>query len=172
MSLGSTRLLSLSRIRAVSPAFAAWATALISSSSRSAHLERRHEQLPEPLGASEARHVVEDVGDVGGDVVVGREDPHVLVQARGGGVVVAGADVHVAPQPARLPPDDKRHLGVDLHVREAVDDVDARLLEPARPLDVPPLVEARLQLDEADGLLALLRASIRAEIRALSSDVR
>jgi hypothetical protein len=45
---------------------------------------------------------------------------------------------------------------VDLHVREAVDDVDARLLERARPLDVPALVEARLQLDDADALLAVL----------------
>ena len=32
----------------------------------------------------------------------------------------------------------------------------AGLLEPARPLDVRPLVEARLELHEADGLLAAL----------------
>ena len=148
----------MSRIRAVSPAFAAAVTARISSTSRVAHLERRHEQLAEPLRAAEAGDVVEDVGDVGGDLLVGREDPDVLVQPRRRGVVVAGADVDVAAQAARLAPDDERHLGVDLHVGEAVHDVHARLLELARPLDVPPLVEARLQLDEADGLLAVLGA--------------
>jgi len=46
---------------------------------------------------------------------------------------------------------------VDLEVGEAVDDVDARLLERARPLDVALLVEARLELDDADALLAVLR---------------
>ena len=45
---------------------------------------------------------------------------------------------------------------MDLHVGEAVDDVHAGLLERARPLDVAPLVEARLQLDDADALLAVL----------------
>ena len=43
---------------------------------------------------------------------------------------------------------------MDLEVGEAVDDVHARLLERARPLDVPALVEAGLELDEADALLA------------------
>ena len=47
---------------------------------------------------------------------------------------------------------------MDLHVGEAVDDVHPRLLELARPLDVPTLVEAGLQLDEADGLLSVLGA--------------
>src|SRR5581483_3145052 len=46
---------------------------------------------------------------------------------------------------------------VDLQVRNAVDDVDAGVLEGARPLDVAALVEARLELDEADALLAVLR---------------
>ena len=123
-----------------------------------AHLERRHEELAEPLGAAEAGDVVEDVGDVGGDLLVGREDPDVLVEPRRRGVVVAGADVDVAAQPARLATDDERHLRVDLHVREPVHDVHARLLELARPLDVAPLVEAGLQLDEADRLLPLLGA--------------
>ena len=65
------------------------------------HLERRHEQLAEPLRPAEAGHVVEDVGDVGRDLLVGREDADVLVEARRRGVVVAGADVDVAPEAAR-----------------------------------------------------------------------
>ena len=39
-----------------------------------------------------------------------------------------------------------------------MDDVHARLLQLARPLDVAPLVEAGLQLDEADRLLSVLGA--------------
>ena len=47
---------------------------------------------------------------------------------------------------------------MDLHVGEAVGDVDSRLLERARPLDVAAFVEPRLELDEAHRLLALLGA--------------
>ena len=120
--------------------------------------ERRDEQLAELLRPSEAGQVVEEVGDVGGDLLVGREEADVLVEPRRDRVVVAGADVDVAAKPVALAADDERRLRVDLQVREAVDDVDAGLLERARPLDVPPLVEARLQLDEADALLAGLGA--------------
>ena len=45
---------------------------------------------------------------------------------------------------------------MDLEVREAVDDVDAGPLHRPRPLDVPVLVEARLQLHEAHTLAAVL----------------
>ena len=122
-----------------------------------AERERRHEQLAELARPPESGQVVEEVGDVGGDVLVGGEEPVVLVGAGGDGVVVAGAQVDVAAQPARLAPHDERRLRVDLEAGEAVDDVDARLLERARPLDVAALVAARLDLDEADGLLAALR---------------
>jgi hypothetical protein len=75
--------------------------------------------------------VVEEVGDVGGDVLVRREDPEVLVQARGGRVVVPGADVCVPAERPALAAHDEGHLGVDLHVGEAVDHVHAGLLERA-----------------------------------------
>ena len=117
---------------------------------------RRDEQLAELLRPAEAGEVVEEVGDVGGDVLVGREDADVLVEARRDRVVVAGADVDVAAQPVALAADDERRLRVDLQVGEAVDDVDAGLLERAALLDVAALVEARLQLDEAHALLARL----------------
>ena len=123
-----------------------------------AQRERRDEQLAEARRLPEAGDVVEEVGDVRGDLLVRGEDADVLVQARGRGVVVPGADVRVAAQHVALAPDDERHLRVDLEVGEAVDDVDAGLLQRARPLDVPALVEARLELDEADRLLAVLRA--------------
>ena len=123
---------------------------------RLAERERRDEDLAETLRPAEAGDEVEEVGDVGGDVRVGGEQPDVLVDPRRCRVVVARADVDVALEAVTLAPDHERRLGVDLEIREAVDDVDARLLERAGPFDVPLLVEARLQLDDAHALLAVL----------------
>jgi hypothetical protein len=52
--------------------------------------------------------------------------------------------------------DDEHQLGVRLHPDEAVDDVTARLLKLARPGDVRPLVEPRLELHHHHDLLARL----------------
>ncbi len=118
--------------------------------------EGRDEQLAEALRAAEAGQVVEEVGHVGRDLLVGREQAEVLVEARRERVVVAGAEVDVAPQALRLPADDERHLRVDLQAREPVDDVHSCTLQGARPRDVAVLVEAGLELDEAHALLAVL----------------
>ena len=93
--------------------------------------ERRDEQLPEARRLPEAGDVVEEVGHVRGDLLVGGEDADVLVQARGRRVVVPGADVRVAAERVALAPHDEGHLRVDLEIGEAVHDVDARLLERA-----------------------------------------
>ena len=45
-----------------------------------AQVERRDEDLAKALRLAEARQVVEEVGDVGRDVRVGREEPEVLVE--------------------------------------------------------------------------------------------
>ena len=88
-------------------------------------------------------------------VVVG-EQPEVLVEPGRLGVVVAGADVAVAAQPVGLLPDDEAQLGVRLQPDDAVDDVDAGVLELAGPRDVVLLVEAGLDLDDREHLLARL----------------
>ena len=71
-------------------------------------------------------------------------------------VVVAGPDVDVVAHAVALAAHDQDALGVGLQRRVAVDDVDARLLQRPRPADVRALVEARLELDQADRLLAAL----------------
>ena len=86
--------------------------------------------------------------------VVGGEQPEVLVEPRGLGVVVAGADVGVAADAVGLVAHDHRQLAVGLEPDQAVDDVAAGLLELAGPADVGLLVEARLDLDEHQHLLA------------------
>ncbi len=121
-----------------------------------AQIGRRDEQLAVALRPAESGQVVEEVGDVGGDVGPAREEAGIGVQPRRARVVVAGADVHVAADAAALAPHDERALGVRLERREAVHHVHARALERARPADVAGLVEARLELDQHDRLLALL----------------
>ena len=98
--------------------------------------------------------------------LVAGEQAEVGVQPRGLRVVVAGPDVHVVAHAVALAAHDEDALGVRLQRRVAVDDVHAGLLERARPADVRPLVEARLELHEADRLLAALgRADERRDER-------
>src|SRR3954447_19424906 len=116
----------------------------------------RHQLLAVAPRASVAGEEVEHVGDVGTDLLVAGEEAEVGVQARRLRVVVAGPDVDVMARAVALAADDQQALGVGLERRVTVDDVDARLLHRARPLDVRPLVAARLDLDQADRLLAAL----------------
>ena len=85
---------------------------------------------------------------------VGRQQAEVLVEPRGLRVVVAGAEVDVAADALGLVSHDHRQLAVGLEPDEAVDDVAAGLLELARPADVGLLVEAGLDLDDHQHLLA------------------
>ncbi len=101
-----------------------------------------------------AGEVVEQVGDVGGQLGVGREEPDVLVAPRRDRVVVARPDMAVAADQPCFGADDEDGLGVGLQSDDAVDDVHAGLLQPPRPPDVRLLVAARLQLDQRDHLLA------------------
>ena len=72
-------------------------------------------------------------------------------------MVVAGADVRVAAQAVVVLAHDQDHLAVGLQPDDAVGDVDADVLQPARELDVGRLVEARLELDHHRDLLAVAR---------------
>ncbi len=115
---------------------------------------RGGQQPPVGLAARVAGEPVEQVAQVGPDLRVRRQQPDVLVEPRGLGVVVAGADVRVAAQCVALLADHQGELGVRLEADQPVDDVAARLLQLAGPLDVGLLVEARLDLDQHQDLLA------------------
>ena len=99
---------------------------------------------------------VEHLGDVGADLGVAGEEPEVGVHPGRLRVVVAGSDVHVVAHPVALAADDQDALDVGLQARDPVDHVHARLLQLLRPPDVRALVEAGLELDQADRLLAAL----------------
>ena len=121
-----------------------------------AHVRGRDEHLAVPARPGEAGEEVEHVGDVVAELLVARQQAEIRVQARGLGVVVAGADVQVVADAVALAAHDQDALGVRLQRRQAVDDVHARLFQRAAPVDVRALVEARLDLDQAHGLLAAL----------------
>ncbi len=104
--------------------------------------------------AAVAGEEVEEVADVGAEIGVGREQTEVLVLPGRAGVVVAGADVAVAPDPVLLAPHHQRRLGVGLQAHEPVHDVHARLFEGSGPRDVGLLVEAGLELHHHRHLLA------------------
>ena len=102
----------------------------------------------------EPGQVVEQVGQVGDHVLVRGEQPDVLIQARGLGVVVPGADVGVPLQAVALLADHQAGLAVGLEAEQAVDDVDPGLFQLAGPPDVVLLVEAGLDLHQRHHLLA------------------
>ena len=120
---GSTRWFTLSLMRARSPSVAAAATARISRTRPLRRVNGATSSFRNSLWPAEAGQVVEEVGDVRGDVVVGGEESDVLVLAGRRRVVVPRADVHVATQDAALATHDERRLRMNLHVGEAVGDV-------------------------------------------------
>src|SRR5207248_10232172 len=86
--------------------------------------------------AAVAGEEVEELAQVGADVLVAGEQADVLVLAGGSGVVVAGPDVAVAAQLTPLPPHHQRRLAPGLDADEVVHDVDAGLLQPPGPGEV------------------------------------
>ena len=143
-------------MRASRPARACAASRSMSSHSRPRTAPARQERVVVRL-ARVARQVVEHVRHVFHDGRPRRDEPDVRVHARGRRVVVPGADMRVAADAVGLLAHDEAQLRMRLQVDEAVDDVDARFLQPVGPGDVVPLVEARLQLHEHGDLLARVR---------------
>jgi len=110
-------------------------------------------QRPPLALLAEAGEKIEEVGEIGADLCSAGHQPHVGVVKRGAGVVVAGAEVDIAPNlhpplGVMLAADDQQRLGVRLEARHPVDHVHPRPLKFARPTDVVLLIETGLQLDQ------------------------
>src|SRR4051812_36714965 len=104
--------------------------------------ERRDDELVPLRRRAVTGEQVEERRRIGAVRLLRREEPDVGVAADRSRVVVARREVHVTAEAAALASDDEQALRVRLQAEEAVDDVDARLLERARPDDVRLLVEA------------------------------
>jgi peroxiredoxin Q/BCP len=116
---------------------------------------RGDEEFLRTLEAADAGEHVEEVGGVFAELGACGEEGEVGVELGGGGIVVAGAEVEVAPDLVFIAADDEGHLGVDLEVDHSIDDVDAGFLEASGPEDVIGLVEAGLQFGDRGDLLAV-----------------
>ena len=119
-----------------------------------AHGRRRDQHLAVLGWPAVASEEVEHLGDVSADLRIGGEEAEVGIEAGGGRVVVAGADVDVLAYPVALAAGDQNRLDMRLQAGDAVDDVHAGLLQRLGPVDVRLLVEASFELDHADRLLA------------------
>ena len=149
--------LSLTQTCAGRPALACSISAARPSSRRGLIMCGEMASFSSALGADVAGDVVEDLGGVAAQRLVAGEEREVGVDAGGARVVVAGAEVGVGDELARLAPHHGRDLGVGLPVDEAVDHLRAGALQAARLADVGGLVEAGLELDERGHRLARLR---------------
>ncbi len=118
---------------------------------------RRDEQLLVHHVTGVAGQVVEQLGQVGSERRVAGEQPEVLVQPGGLGVVVAGSDVAVAGHAIAFLAHHQAGLGVGLQSDQPVHHVHTRTLQAAGPFDVVLLIEACLELDQRDHLLAAFR---------------
>src|SRR5581483_3229414 len=92
------------------------------------HAEGRLDEAIEPRRLREARELQEELVHVLTDFVVAREKPVIRVLASGPRVVVAGTEMTVAADAARLPADDHRELRVRLAADHAIHDVRPGLL--------------------------------------------
>ncbi len=119
--------------------------------------EGRLAQALQARRSSEAGELGEQALHVLAQVAVAGEETDVGVGLGRAGVVVARAEVHVVAHLRALASHDQQQLGVRLVADDAVDDLDAGLLQARRDLDVGRLVEARAQLDHGRDLLAVAR---------------
>ncbi len=118
------------------------------------HAERRLHEFLELRGLGQAGELQEQLVHVLPDLIVAGEQAVVGVGTRGPWMIVAGAQVAVAPDSARLAPHDHGQLGVRLVADDAVHDVRSGLLQPVRQLDVGLFVETRAQLNDDRHVLA------------------
>ncbi len=117
--------------------------------------EGRLQQLFHALGLAHADQLVEQLVHVFGQRHVRGQDAVVGVQAGVAGVIVTGAQVHVAFQVLLFAAQDQHHLGVGLEADHAVDHHGTGLLQAAGQLQVGFLVKARPQLDHHGHFLAV-----------------
>src|SRR5216684_5027981 len=109
---------------------------------------------PGPVTGSQE---IEQLREVAADRVVGGEQAEIGVEARGTGMIVAGADMSVAAQAVVVLPHDLDDLAVSLEPDHAVHNVDSELLEPGCEVNIGFLVEPRLELDHDGHLLSVAR---------------
>lgn len=112
----------------------------------------------EAFGALELADPSEQIKEVGGilaEVLAAGEIAEVRVNAGGGGVVIAGAQMDIPADSIGFAPDDQAHFAVDFVADQPVNDVDTGFLEFSRPEDVVGFVETGFEFDDGCDLFAV-----------------
>ena len=119
-------------------------------------LERSQDQLARGAVLTDAGEQVEERGGILADIRAAGQQAQIGVEPRGRGIVVAGAQMHIAADAVVIAPHHQTDLGMDLVADHAIDHVHPGLLESPGPGDVVGLVEAGLQFHHHGDLLAVL----------------
>ena len=117
-------------------------------------IERRDQQFFHARVAGQTGQRVEDDRHFLGQFRRGREEAEIGVNARGARMIIAGAEMDILAEPVGIAPNDQERLAVRLQSDHAVDDMRARFLQAARPLDVGRFVKTRPQFDQRGDLFA------------------
>ena len=105
--------------------------------------EGRMEQLLDLQGLTHTGKLLEQLVDVVADGLIAGHEAVIGIQTGVTGMVVTGAQVHVAAQPSLFTPHNQNHLGVGLVTNHAVYHDHARFLQPTGQLEVLGLTESR-----------------------------
>ena len=92
-----------------------------------------------------------------GNFRIRREQAQVGIDARRGGIVVAGSDVGVAAHAIGIAAHEQRQLAMRLQADQSVKDLHAGVFHFARPANVVGFVKARFQFDHRRDFLARSR---------------
>ena len=146
--LGDVRVLKgvgLEADQAIATGFVAGHLALDLIKYRLFGVDRRDQQLAvAPRRLASGGQEIEKLRQVATDLRIAAQQSQVGIAARRTGVIVAGGDMGIAPEPIEITADHQDHLRMGLQSDHPVIDVNAEFLEPAGPLDVGGFVEARL----------------------------
>ena len=141
-------------MRPALPASGMVAFAFDQSDEALAQIEWRDQQFFHARITGQTGERVEDDRDFLGDFRIRREQTEVGVDARGARMIIAGAEMDVVTEMIGIAAHDEERFAVRLQTDDAVNDMRARFLELARPLNIGRFIETRAQLDERGDLLA------------------
>ena len=103
----------------------------------------------------ETREVVEQLHQILSELGPAREQSEIGVELGGFGVVVSGADVHIAAQSILLSAHHKNNLGVGFQPKNPVHHMHAGPFQLPCPLNVVVFIKSGFQLHKSHHLLAV-----------------
>src|SRR5437667_3785679 len=121
------------------------------------HVERRDHQFFQARIASKAGESIENSCHFLAQLRLAREQTEVGVNSRCARMIVACAELDVAPELVGIAANDEQRFAMRLQTDYAVDHMSSGFFQTTRPLNVARLIEARSQLDNNGNLFSGIR---------------